>query len=253
MAEHAILIKACLNGGRRREEHAAVPVSPAELGRDAASAVAAGAGALHIHARDASGAETLDPDACAAVIEAVRAACPAIPLGLSTGAWIAGGAERERLVSAWRVAPDFVSVNFIEEGAAELCRLLLARGIGVEAGLTSLADVEVLRLSGLGHRMCRMLIEVEPDDPEEAAALAAAIDAALEGVAPASISRLHHGVGLATWRVVEAAARQRRDVRIGLEDTLWLPDGALARDNAELVWVTATLVQRAATPGDRPR
>lgn len=240
-----ILLKACLNGGRRRADHAAVPETPAELARDARAAIDAGAGALHIHPRDGSGAETLDPDATAAVVAAVRAACPGVPLGLTTGAWIAGGAERERLVSAWTGAPDFVSVNFIEEGAAELSRLLLDRGIGVEAGLGTLADVEVLRQSGLASRMIRFLIEVEPEEPDEAAALAAAIDAALDEVAPLQTGRLHHGVGLATWRVIEAAAQRGRDVRIGLEDTLVLPDGSPARDNAQLVAVAAEIVRRA--------
>jgi uncharacterized protein (DUF849 family) len=240
-----VLVKACLNGSRRREDHAAVPISPAEVARAASASVAAGAGALHVHPRDPSGAETLDPDHCAATIEAVRAACPGIPLGLTTGAWIAGGPERERLVAAWPIAPDFVSVNFIEDGAAELARLALARGIGVEAGLASLADVEVLRQSGLAPEMVRLLIEVDPDDADEAAALAAAIDAALADVAPERARRLHHGVGRATWRVIEAAIARGRDVRVGLEDTLWLPDGAVARDNAELVAAAAALVRRA--------
>jgi len=241
-----ILVQACLNGGRRREDHAAVPLTPAELARDGRAAVAAGAGALHIHQRDGSGAETLDPDAVAAVVDAVRAACHAIPLGLTTGAWIAGGAERERLVSAWQVAPDYVSVNFIEEGAAELCRLLLDRGIGVEAGLGTLADVEVLRQSGLASRMLRFLIEVAPDDPDEAAALAASIDAALDGIAPLQTGRIHHGVGVATWRVIEQAVRRGRDVRIGFEDTLVMADGSAARDNAQLVAAAVDVVRVAA-------
>jgi uncharacterized protein (DUF849 family) len=240
----AILVKACLNGGRRRDEHAALPVAPGELAAAASAAVAAGAGALHIHPRDASGAETMDPDACAAVIEAVRAACPGVPLGLTTGVWIASGAERERLLAAWPVVPDFVSVNFIEEGAAELSRLAIARGIGVEAGLATLADVEVLRHSGLAPDIHRLLIEVDPADPDEAAALAASIDAALDSV-PARVGRLHHGNGIATWRVLEAAIRRGRDVRVGLEDTLVLPDGAVARDNADLVAAAARMVRRA--------
>jgi len=254
-ARHAagsILVKACLNGGRTREEHAAVPLTPAELAGAAAGAVAAGAGALHIHPRGESGAETLDPDACAAVVEAVRRACPGIPLGLTTGAWIAAGAERERLVSAWRVLPDFVSVNFIEAGAVELCRLLLSRGIRVEAGLTSLADVEVLRQSGLGRAMCRLLVEVEADDPEEATAVAAAIDRALESIESDSIRQLHHGTGRATWRVIEAAASRGRDIRIGLEDTLWLPDGSPAPDNAALVAAAVAVVQHVQRSGAAP-
>ncbi|HTE53436.1 MAG TPA: 3-keto-5-aminohexanoate cleavage protein [Kofleriaceae bacterium] len=244
-----ILIKACLNGARRREEHSAVPISPDELARDAAAAVAAGAGALHFHPRDAAGVETLEAEPCAAALAAVRAACPGIPVGLSTGAWIASGAERERLVSSWQVLPDFVSVNLIEDGAVELCRLLQARGLGVEAGLTTLADVEVLRQSGLARAMCRLLIEVEPEDPEEAVALAAAIDDALEPFATDTNRRLHHGTGPATWPVLRAAAASRRDIRVGLEDTLWLPDATLAPDNASLVAAAVQLVSR---PYPRP-
>ena len=102
--ERAILVKACLNGSRRRDEHAAVPVTPAELAREARGAAMAGARAFHIHPRDPSGGETLEPDACAAAIEAVRAVCPGLPVGVSTGAWIAGGGERERLVEIGRAS-----------------------------------------------------------------------------------------------------------------------------------------------------
>lgn len=47
--------------------------------------------------------------------------------------------------------------------------------------------------------------------------------------------RLHHGVGLATWKVIARALPLGHDVRIGLEDTLVLPDGRKASDNADLV------------------
>lgn len=82
-------MKACLNGGRRRAEHAAVPLTAEELAQDAAAAVAAGAAALHIHARGTDGAETLDAADCGAAISAIRAACPGVPVGVSTGAWMA--------------------------------------------------------------------------------------------------------------------------------------------------------------------
>ena len=60
------------------------------------------------------------------------------------------------------------------------------------------------------------------------------IDAALDRVfvrAP----RLHHGVGSATWAVLDAAVPIGREIRIGLEDVLTLPDGRRAPDNAALV------------------
>lgn len=45
-------IKACLNGGRRRDEHPAVPITAVELAEAAAAAVTAGAEAVHLHQRD---------------------------------------------------------------------------------------------------------------------------------------------------------------------------------------------------------
>ena len=57
-------VKACLNGGRTRAEHPAVPLTPAELAADAVAVRQAGAFAVHVHPRDPHGKETLKPDAC---------------------------------------------------------------------------------------------------------------------------------------------------------------------------------------------
>src|ERR671923_292997 len=124
------MLQACLNGGRTREEHPAVPVTPAELAADARRAVEAGADELHVHPRAADGRETLEPEAVAAVVVAIRESCPGVPLGLTTGLWTAGDdAERRlRLVASWEELPDYVSANVDEPGLAELCELV-ARGV----------------------------------------------------------------------------------------------------------------------------
>jgi uncharacterized protein (DUF849 family) len=57
-------VKACLNGARTREEHPAVPRSPAELAADAVAVRRAGAFAVHVHPRDARGTQTLQAAAC---------------------------------------------------------------------------------------------------------------------------------------------------------------------------------------------
>jgi uncharacterized protein (DUF849 family) len=49
--------------------------------------------------------------------------------------------------------------------------------------------------------------------------------------------RLLHGFGSTTWPLIDIAIVRRYETRIGLEDTLTLPDGSLARDNAHLVRV----------------
>ena len=84
-------LKACLNGKRSQDENPAVPVTPAELARDAAAAVAAGAEAIHLHARGPDGAESVRAADVGAAVAAVRAACPGTPVGVSTGLWITTG------------------------------------------------------------------------------------------------------------------------------------------------------------------
>lgn len=120
-----VLLKACLNGTRRPGEHPALQVSAAELAAAAAAAVASGADAVHLHAKDARGADTLDAAVVSAALEAVRAAAPGIPVGVTTGAWIGGSpATRLAAVRSWRVLPDFASVNWHEPGAVDLAAAL---------------------------------------------------------------------------------------------------------------------------------
>lgn len=45
--------------------------------------------------------------------------------------------------------------------------------------------------------------------------------------------RLQHGYGEVTWILIEDAVRRGLDTRVGLEDTLYLPDGSPARNNAD--------------------
>ncbi len=240
-----MLIKACLNGGTTRQEHPAVPQTPAELAAEAAAAVRAGAGAVHLHPRDASGAETLDAAAVLAAVAAVRAAVPGTPVGVTTGLWAAGGdpGRRMTLVSAWRGTgqPDFVSVNLSEPGAGELAGLFGELGIAVEAGLWTAADAGRFAESGFARGVLRILIEPHDAAPEAAVTVAADIEATLDQhgfTAP----RLHHGYGAATWHVLRAAILQGRDIRVGLEDTTILADGRPASGNGELVEAAVSLV-----------
>jgi uncharacterized protein (DUF849 family) len=230
-----MLIKACLNGSRAPGEHPALPLTPAHLADAARAAVAAGAGALHIHPRRAVGSQSFDAAAVAAAVAAVRAACPGMPVGGTTIAWVEPDpARRLALVQAWTIGPDFVSVNFSEAGTEQLCAALLASGIGIEPGLSNADDARLLIASGLAGRCVRLLIE--PDEPETAAALATvrAIEALLDG-AGIQTPRLLHGGEDTAWPLIDEARRCGYDTRIGLEDTLRLPDGRTARDNAELV------------------
>jgi uncharacterized protein (DUF849 family) len=229
-------IKACLNGGRRPVDHPAVPVTPAQLAAAAAGAVAAGAQALHVHPRAPSGDETLDAGVVGAAVAAVRAA--GVPVGVSTGLWIAGGdpARRRRLVQGWaRLAPherpDFASVNVSEPGFADLVAVLAGAGVAAEAGVWSVDDAARLPEE---VRLERVLLEIIDAPAAAAAGAAEAIVARLDsrGI---TARRLLHGEGDACWPLIAHAGRLGLPTRIGLEDTLVNPDGTPAADNADLV------------------
>jgi len=230
------VIQACLNGARRKGEHPALPLSAADLARDAAACVAAGARSLHVHPRDDAGAESLDAAVIEQAVAAIRSAARGTELTLSTGLWMTGGDPEERaaLIGAWTVLPDACSVNVGEPGWRELVKLLAGRGVGVEAGIWSHDEAVKFAASGLEDRCLRALVEPQEREPGAAMVTAAAIDGVL-GEVGIGLPRLHHGYGHATWYVLDAAVPAGRDIRIGFEDTLTLPDGALARDNAALV------------------
>jgi uncharacterized protein (DUF849 family) len=220
-------VKSCLNGGRTRSEHPGVPLTPAELAADAIAVRAAGAFAVHLHPRDRDGEQTLDARVCDAAVAAIRAAVPRLPIGLSTSAAIDPDPfARAAAITGWRQRPDFVSVNISELGWAGIARAARNAGIAIEAGLSTPADAEELRASPFAHQTLRALVEVD-GGAEDARAIAALI--------PPTVTQLWHGFGARTWEVISAAGAAGIDVRVGLEDVLTLPDGAVAAGNAELV------------------
>jgi uncharacterized protein (DUF849 family) len=225
MAE--VMVMACLNGGRSRAEHAAVPYTPAELAADAVATRKAGAFAVHVHARDARGRQTMAAAACDAAVEAIRAAAPRLLIGLTTSSDVDPDPfARAAAVRAWRKAPDFISVNLSELGWAGIVRAAVHAGIAVEAGLSTPDAADELARSPFAHQVVRALVEVE-GGVDEARAIARAI--------PPAVTQLWHGVGERTWEVIPAAIAAEHQVRVGFEDVLVLPDGRAAQSNAELV------------------
>ncbi|MGK5445188.1 3-keto-5-aminohexanoate cleavage protein, partial [Micromonospora sp. URMC 105] len=229
--EDDLVLKGCLNGGRGRDEHPAVPVSPADLAADAVRCADLGVAAVHVHPRDPGGVESLAPAVIADALDAIRVARPGLPVGVSTGAWIEPDpAARVAAVRAWTVLPDFASVNAHEAGAEAVAAALHERGVLVEAGLwtpQAVRDCQRWRVP-----VGRILIECTPDDPARALADA---EAMLAHLAPGGPPVLLHGEGAAAWAVLVEAVRRGLDTRIGLEDTGCLPDGTVAPDNAALV------------------
>ncbi|MFF9865614.1 3-keto-5-aminohexanoate cleavage protein [Streptomyces sp. NPDC013953] len=234
------MIQVCLNGRRGSGESAAVPLSPEALAGSAARAVAAGAADVHVHPRTPCGEDTLSPRVVAGVLTALRDAV-AVPVGVTTGAWAEPDpARRVERVRSWTVLPDHASVNWHEPGAEEVAAALLERGVGVEAGVWSGTDgARRFLASPLASRVTRVLAEVTDPGPSTAEATARALLTRLGDARGVPV--LLHGEDGGAWPVARLAVQLGLDTRIGLEDTLYLPDGRPARSNAQLVAAVSAL------------
>jgi uncharacterized protein (DUF849 family) len=236
-----MLLKAAINGKRSRKEHPAIPINPSQQAHQAAIAVEAGAGAIHVHPRDENGDESLAADDVAAALGAIRARCPRIPVGVSTGAWMVPNLEaRIALIKGWNVLPDFASVNFHEPGALEVFRVLADHGIAVEAGIWNPDAARLFCRSGLASRCLRILIEPAQESGNAKVRLEE-IEAVLQGI---ECPQLLHGFEALAWEFIALAAGHGYDTRIGFEDTLVLPDGKHAPDNRDLVAAARRIISR---------
>ncbi|GLS23426.1 3-keto-5-aminohexanoate cleavage enzyme [Labrys miyagiensis] len=239
------MLQACLNGNRKRGFHPAIACTPAELATDARAAIEAGAEELHVHPRGHDGEQSLEPHDVGNALLAIRESVPGVPVGIST-LWdiTPGGRARQAPIREWRVLPDYVSINLIEEDAPEIMALMIRRGIGIEAGLWSVADA--LRFVALpsAERCLRILVEINEQDIEAGLHVARDILAVIRN-AGLDLPILLHGADRTMWPIHEEALKRGLDRRIGLEDGVTLPDGKLAADNAELLRMAVSLAGQA--------
>ncbi|WP_426560208.1 3-keto-5-aminohexanoate cleavage protein [Angustibacter sp. McL0619] len=233
-----------------KDVHPHMPVSLGELTDDLRACFRAGADGVHLHVRDASGSESLDPavvnDTCRKVREVAADIGVEVEVGLTTGEWIVPDlADRIAMIRGWE-GVDCATVNLSERGFETVMTALLEVGVGIDVGLWAPAEMDQLLGSGLLPRAQRVSIELGPGEPYfltgEPALLAQQVNDALD-LAGSTCPRLTHGMYDWTWPLVEDAFRRGHDTRVGFEDSVLLPDGTQAESNAQLV-VAATLLQR---------
>ncbi|WP_241795812.1 3-keto-5-aminohexanoate cleavage protein [Microbacterium sp. C5A9] len=240
-SERRMLVQVCLNGARDVTEHPGLSADATLAAADAARAVAAGAQEIHVHPKDAEGRDTLDATHVTSWLRALRSACPDVPIGVTTGAWIEPDVEKRLIsISEWTELPDYASVNWHEAGADRVAALLVSRGVGVEAGIWDPTGLEAWSISPSRAQCTRVLIEL-PDEAAEGVRRHAEGLIAHVRIDEPSASILVHGEQRSAWPALTLAVELGVDSRIGLEDTLALPDGRMAPDNASLVRAASAL------------
>ena len=229
------MLKAAINGIRKKSVHPNIPVTDSEILNDIKSSLKAGAEAIHFHVRDKEGNESLFTEDLNRVFSLLRKELPYAKLGISTGEWILPDSKKRiEVIKGWEMLPDFVSVNFDEEAAEEIAEILVKKNIGVEAGISFPDEAEKFVKSKIAEKCLRILIEPIEQDITEAEKNINEVELILNK-SNNSIPRLLHGFDKIVWDLIKISVKRGHSTRIGLEDTLTLPDGKIANSNAELV------------------
>lgn len=259
------IITAALTGVlTTRQQSPAIPYTPDEIAAEARRSVDAGATIVHIHARQDDGRPAYDLDTYARIDAAVRAHCPGVIINYSTGAVGVGRDQRVAHIAALR--PDLAALNmgsmnyaiysakhktfhhdhvFANPFGDILYFLQAMNAAGTRPELecfdaghihnaAPLIDMGVLR----PPYQFSLIMGVLGGIPGTTKHLVQQVDA----LPPAAHWQLI-GVGARQWPLVAAALSLGGNIRVGLEDNLYLAPGQLAQSNGELVARAAQLVR----------
>jgi uncharacterized protein (DUF849 family) len=270
---NAVFITCAVTGsGDSVSKSAHVPVTPAQIAAAALDAHAAGAAIVHIHVRNpSSGAPSRDPALYREVYERIRArsteviinltggmggdlvlGADATPLQFGAGTDFVGPSERMQHILELRpqiASLDCGSLNFDESlyGTSPRYLRAMARAyrehrIRPEIEVFELGHIEIARAlmaEGLIEEpaLFQLCLGIKYGAPASAEAMRAMRDAL-----PANVHWSAFGVGRMQMPMVAQAVLLGGNVRVGLEDNLYLDKGVLA-SNAQLVERAVTIIR----------
>ena len=254
-----LVITVAPNGARRgKADHPALPVTPAEIAREAVRCHEAGAAMIHLHVRDSAGTHAIDPDLYREAITAIRREAGEEMIIQVTTEAVGRFTPAEQMVAMRTLQPEAFSVavrELIPDEAAEGPAASFLTGEAQRGTLVQhiLYDAEdVSRFIGL----------VERDViPTSGASVLFVLGRYTQGQQSAPEDLLPM---LARWTLPlpwSLCAFGRREAacattaaclgghaRVGFENNLHRPDGALAADNAALVAGLASVVRALGIP-----
>ena len=261
-AEAPVILSCALTGVlANRAQCAAIPYTPVEIAEEARRAYEAGATVCHIHAREDDGSPTWRPEVFAAIKAEVQARCPVV-LNFSTGTLDDDTTLQERMIR--EVRPDVAALNMGTMNYAKysekrrdfvfdlvfpnpfgkIKRLLAAMN---EAGVhPELECFDAGHTNSIGPLMDMGLLK----PPLEFSFVMGVLGGlpvsvpALQlqaGQVPAGSTWQVIGIGRVQWRLIAAALVLGGNIRVGLEDNFYLPDGTMADSNGRLVERAARL------------
>jgi len=257
-----IIVVAITGSVPRKQDHPALPTSPAEQVEATHEAYEAGAALVHIHVRNDDESPSSDPARFAAVKEGIEKHCPGMIVQFSTGG---RGRDPAARGSSLYLKPDMGSlstgsVNFptiVYENSAAFVADLAAKM--KEFGV--LPEIEIFDLSHL--HSAKRLIDDGLMNARPHVQFVMGVKNALPAEEPLLdilLAETKRVLPKATWTAAGigrhqaevmgwALARGADAVRTGLEDNIRVTKDRLAKSNAELVGVAVEAIAKA---GRRP-
>ena len=243
---HSLLITVAPNGAyKQRPDHAALPLTSAELGQTAKQCLDAGAAMIHMHIRDAQGRHSLDVQGYRDAQQAVKAAVgdDMIIQVTSEAARVYKAPEQIAMVTA--LQPEAVSVGLREVDQPEIGDAGLAQFFGWLAKERVMTQVIVYDVADLQRWQALRAQGVVPDAPWSLLFVLGRYSVGQTSEPRDLLPFVMAHTGNEPWSMcafgagehacATTAAALGGHVRVGFENNLLLNNGQVAPDNAALV------------------
>jgi 3-keto-5-aminohexanoate cleavage enzyme len=259
--EEPVIISCSISGAiANREQCPAIPYTPEEYAAEARRIVDEGGSQIHIHARTPDGTPSYEVEDFRAITEAIKAEVDDVIINYSTGA--IGVPISKRIAYLRELRPDVAALNMSSMNYAKYSRrrkdfvfkavfensfdtiiefLTAMRELGIKpehecfdaghvANLDPLLDMELLEEPLQISLVIGVNGGIRPN-ARNVAFMSEQIPGGAEGPNQWQVI----GISRDQWRLIGAALALGGNVRAGLEDNLYLPNGEMARSNGELV------------------
>jgi uncharacterized protein (DUF849 family) len=256
----AIVVCSISGAVANREQCPAIPYTPEEYAAEAKRAVDEGATMIHIHARTPEGVPSFEIEDFRAITEAILGAVDDVIVNYSTGA--IGVPIEKRIAYLRELRPDVAALNMSSMNYAKYSsrRKQFVFNTVFENSFDTIVEF-LTAMNEIGIRP-----EHECFDSGHLANLYPLIDMGLlseplqidcvmgvtGGILPTPRNLSHMadqvpggpegrnnwgviGISRDQWRLVAASAALGGNVRVGLEDNFYLPDGSMASSNGDLI------------------
>ncbi len=273
--EDPVILSCSISGAvANRDQCPAIPYTPEEYAAEARRIVDEGGVQIHIHARTPEGVPSYEVKDFRAITEAIRAAVDEVSVHYTTGA--IGVPIEKRIEYLRELGPDVAALNMSSMNYAKYSRrrkefvfkavfensfdtiiefLTAMRELGIrpehecfDAG--HIANLDPLIDMGLLAEPLNVSVVIGVNggirpNAKNVALMADQIPGGAEG--PNNWQVI--GISRDQWRLIGAALALGGNVRAGLEDNFYLPNGEMARSNGDLI---AKAREMAENVGRRP-